>query len=192
MNTALRDAGYVTQTSPYADARVVGSIPAGAVDWVYIQLRETSSGAAVSSRSAFLKSNGYLMDDGGSETILMPLPGVQNGNYYIVVRQRNHLAIMSAGTHYLESSGSTVYDFTTAQSKAWGTAPMKELGTGIYGLFTGDANGSGGISSADRVAVYADKDLTGYRGTDLNLSTAVNSADRVLCYGNKDLSSQVP
>jgi hypothetical protein len=192
MNTTLLTNGYIPLTSPYTDARVVGAIPVGAVDWVYIQLRETSSGAAVSSRSAFLKSNGYLMDDGGSEKILMPLPTGGEGNYYIVVRHRNHLAIMSAGTHYFGANDSTVYDFTTALSKAYGTNPMKLLATGIYGLITGDADGSGGINSADRGLVYAQRDLAGYKDTDVNLSGGVNSADRGLAYTNRDLFSQVP
>ena len=192
MNTTLRDNSYIPLTSPYADARVVGSIPAGAVDWVYIQLRETSSGAAVSERSAFLKSNGYLMDDGGSETILMSLPPGGASNYYIVVRHRNHLAIMSAVTHYLESSGSTVYDFTTAMTKAYGTSPMKLLATGIYGLFTGDANASGVINSVDRGLAFTQRDLVGYKATDVNMSGNVNSTDRSLAYTNRDLFSQVP
>ena len=192
MNTALRNNGYIPLTSPYDDARVVGAIPAGAVDWVYVQLRATPSGAAVSERSAFLKSNGYLMDDGGSEKILMPLPGVSAGNYYIVVRHRNHLAIMSASTHYLQYSGSTVYDFTDALSKAYGTNPMKLLATGIYGLFTGDANASSVVDSTDRSLTFNDRNRIGYKDADVNLSGVVGAADRGLVFSNRGRVSLVP
>ena len=103
-----------------------------------------------------LKSNGYLMDEGGSEKILMPFSENGEGNYYIVVCHRNHLNIniMSAGTHYLESSGYETYDFADAQDKAWGTAPMKELASGVFGMVTRDADGDGVIGAADCGLVF--------------------------------------
>jgi len=89
----------------------------------------------------------------------MPFPENWEGNYYIVVCHRNHLNIniMSAGTHYLESSGYETYDFTDAQDKAWGTTAMKELASGIFGMVAGGANGDGVVVAADRTLTLANR-----------------------------------
>jgi len=192
MNAALLDNDYIPLTSPYDDEKTVAAIPSGAVDWVYVQLRETSSGAVVSARSAFLKSNGYLMDDEGGETILMPLPAGGESNYYIVVRHRNHLDIMSDEVHYLYASGHTTYDFTTGQDQAWGVAPMIDLGSGVFGMITGDADANGDIESSDRTLVFNQSGQVGYRATDMNMNGDVESSDRILSFYNSGLGSLIP
>ena len=64
-------------------------------------------------RAAFIKSDGTIVDiDGTSPVTFTGLPA---GNYYMVVRHRNHLAIMTAAAIPLSSS-SELYNFTTAQT----------------------------------------------------------------------------
>ncbi|MCB9249075.1 MAG: endonuclease [Ignavibacteriales bacterium] len=84
----------IPKTSPYSeDPRTVLSIPQDIVDWVLVELRETLNGPAVSSHSALLHKDGRIVaDDGISSTIRLTGDSKQ---YYIVVKHRNHLPIIS-------------------------------------------------------------------------------------------------
>ncbi len=104
MNTALNDAGYIPTTDPYTGTETVGSIPAGVVDWVQLQLRSNTT-TTVASRAAFVKSDGTVVDTDGASNV--SFTGVTPGSYYIVVNHRNHLSVMSASTVALSGSGST-------------------------------------------------------------------------------------
>ena len=85
---------YSTSTYGYT-ASTVTSIPDSVVDWVLVELRTgTASGTKVATRAAFLKSDGTIVDTNGISPL--QFTGLGDGNYYVVVRHRNHLAIMSA------------------------------------------------------------------------------------------------
>ena len=140
---------YSTTTYGYT-ASIVGSIPnATIVDWVLVELRTgTTSGTKVAARAGFLKSDGTIVDIDGTSPVLFT--GLSAGNYYIVIRHRNHLAIMSSSAIALSSS-SLLYDFTTSQSQAYtsGTDPMVALSGGGFGMIAADANNSAIITAAD-------------------------------------------
>jgi hypothetical protein len=134
-----------------------------------------------------------LVDDDGTSPIKMNYGTV--GDYFVVVRHRDHLDLMTSSTVSLNQATSTLYDFTDAQSKAYGTAAMKMLitPTPIYGMVGGDAAIVYGIvDSADRVAIWNDNADTGYLDTDVTLSGLVNASDRVLCWNDRGRISQVP
>lgn len=101
----------IPTTSPYSeDARTVAAIPANVVDWVLVQLRTTFDGSAVTSKSAFLHKDGRIVNDDASTGVIEM--DAASGDYYIVIKHRNHLAIMSANAVSLNNSTSTLYDFT--------------------------------------------------------------------------------
>ena len=85
----------IPTTSPYPeDVRSVNTIPANVVDWVLVQIRTTPNGVAVASRSAFLRNDGMIVgDDGITEEINLEAPA---NDYYIVIKHRNHLMVMSS------------------------------------------------------------------------------------------------
>ncbi len=84
----------VPTTSPYTDALTVASIPANVVDWVWVELRNKIDPTILeSSRSAFVLSSGKVVDTDGSSTV--SFFGVSDTQYYIVVKHRNHLGVMS-------------------------------------------------------------------------------------------------
>lgn len=92
MNNSLN--ADIPLTSPYSeDPRTAPSKPANAVDWVLVQLRETASGPIIESRSAFVNKDGFLIDDNGNQGI-----GIKSkpGDYFIIIKHRNHLGIMTA------------------------------------------------------------------------------------------------
>ena len=117
--------------------------------------------------------------------------GLNAGNYYVVIRHRNHLAVMSSSPVSL-SGTSSLYDFTTAQAKAYGTNPMKQLTTGVFGMYAGDANGSGIVTASDANAVFGALNGTGYNNDDVNLTGIVTAADANTIFGNLNKSTQVP
>jgi len=92
--------GSIPTLSPYSEAvRTVSSIPANVVDWVLVQLRDQiTPSTVVASRAAFLNNDGYIIDDAGNNGI--GLPGIP-GSYYISIKHRNHLSVMSSSAQTL-------------------------------------------------------------------------------------------
>ena len=177
MNTLLNQNGALPLTSPFADdPRQVATIPAQVVDWVQLELRATADGAAIAQRSCFLRADGHVVDlDGTTQAIGM---NAAPGSYYLVVRHRNHLAVMSAAAVTLSSSGSTVYDFSTGLAQYYG-GDAKLLEAGVYGLFSGDANGSGQVQNDDKNDFWKlQVGLSGYRSADFNLNGEVQNDDK--------------
>ena len=109
MNTNL--GSNIPLTSPYLEnIRSVENIPNDIVDWVLVQLRETTSGNAITSKSVLLRNDGNLIrSDDTTKVVSLTAPA---RNYYIVIKHRNHLAIMSAYGVNLNSTSTTTYDFT--------------------------------------------------------------------------------
>ena len=109
MRTTLNSSNLLPLTQPftsapfnYAGTESVASIPnANIVDWVLIEHRKPSSGlpgdantATITGRKAgFLLNNGTVVDLDGVTPIAFNI--TKQGGAFIVVRHRNHLAIMS-------------------------------------------------------------------------------------------------
>lgn len=194
MSIALNTSGYIPSTQPfntspwnYTGTESVASIPTGVVDWTLIELRSTTT-TVVARRAAFIKSDGSLVDLNG--TSQLSFAGVSLGNYYVVIYHRNHLAVMTANTVNL-SNNPTLYDLTLSQTQAYGTNPMKDFG-GVYGLFTGDTDGSGTVNANDRSNTWNQRNLSGYNGSDVDLSGTVNASDRSTVWNNRNIGTQVP
>jgi hypothetical protein len=90
------------------------------------------------------------MDLNGAELIVLDAPA---GDYHVVVRHRNHLAVMSAGTISL-TTGSSVACAFDALSQVYGESGVTDLGGGTIGLCAGDVDQDGEITTADYVDLY--------------------------------------
>lgn len=158
MSSYLGDNARLPLSQPFGGApwnhggsESVASIPPGVTDWVLLELRGNSpSFEKKISRAAFIESSGAVVDLDGVSPVRFLYPP---GSYYLVVRHRNHLAIMSANPVPLSES-SALYDFTAAPSQAYGTNPMKLLGGGVYGMIAGDGNSDGSVNITDREDVW--------------------------------------
>jgi hypothetical protein len=160
------------------------------VDWVLVQLRNTTTNV-VETRAGLLKSDGTVIDVDATEGLLFTVATA--GDYYIVVKHRNHLAVMSAAVVTLPNA--TAYDFTTALTQAYGaTTPMKDLtGTGPFGMWCGDTDASGSVVNGDRDNTWNNRNLNNvYMGSDTDLSGSVVNADRDNTWNNRNLNTQVP
>jgi hypothetical protein len=113
------------------------------------------------------------------------------GNYYLVLYHRNHLPIMTAAAQSLNGATPSAYDFTTSQGQAYGTNPMKLVGT-KYCLYGGDVNHSAVVTASDANLIVEQLLTPGYNDRDVNLSGVVSSADVNVVYANLLQASQVP
>lgn len=164
-------------------------------DWVLVELRSGDPLVAMTTeetRAAFVKTDGTIVDlDGVSPVLFTKNPG----NYYIVVRHRNHIPIMSAAAQALSLS-SPLYSFTTGQAQAfsWNTPAdaMKDLGSGVYGLFGGDGTGDSFIDSNDLTDADNNQFMGGYLLYDVNLDGFVDANDMTTPDNNQFIGSQLP
>ena len=201
MTTTLRDNNLIPTTSPYQDVSnnsqfynstthkvvVPYSIPSNITDWVQIEIRSNTTNI-VESKSCFLRKDGQVIDpDGLSDNISIGSAVVNpNNTYYIVLKHRNHLAVMSSDA--VELNGLTTYDFTTSESQAYiktvGSIPMADLGGGKYGMWAGDVSGDGilkyNLSNNDRDLILQkiggsniNATVDGYFGEDVNMDGTV-------------------
>ncbi len=97
-------------------------------------------------------------------------------SFYVSVSHRNSIQTWSSAPIVMGLSNS--YDFTDAASKAYG-ANQVDLGSGVFGFYSGDINQDGSIDFLD----YPDLDFSslngdlGYLVTDLNGDASVDFLD---------------
>jgi hypothetical protein len=195
MTTDLNSGNQIPLTSPYGeDPRSVLSIPVNAVDWVLVQLRTSPEGPVVFSRSAFLRSDGCIVrDDGVTDDIALE---VAVGNYYVVIRHRNHLPVMSAAAIPLNTGSPDVYDFTEGSGQYYGSNGAKQIEAGVWGMWAGDVNQDKNVTTSDYTSWYNSARLgeSGYKATDINMDGVVTTSDYTQWYNNARLgaASNVP
>lgn len=101
MNMDLNTAGLIPSTSPYVDTKSLsGSLPANAVDWVWVEIRSDNSAtpSTVIGQSGIVLADGNVVDQNGNPLSYL-VPSGQS--WYIVIKHRNHLSIMSANPEVL-------------------------------------------------------------------------------------------
>jgi len=205
MKTDLWDAGVLPIDQPFNTApwnydgqqQITAPPEADIVDWLYIQMRETSGDAStaipdslIDHQCAVLLADGTVASPDGNPNIYYT--GNITKDLYIVIYSRNHLAVMSA-TPLVDIFGTYAYDFTTGLSQAY-LDGHKLLGGGIYGMIGGDSDGNGTVNNDDKDVNWTnDAGNAGYYGSDLNMDTQVNNPDKNdLWEPNLDEESQVP
>jgi hypothetical protein len=152
------------------------------VDWALVDLRSSPS-TVVASRAVMLQRDGDLVDaQTGSANL--HFAKVSGGNYYVSVRHRNHLGVISASPVSL-SNTTRLVNFADSTTVVKGEESRLVAGK-LAMLWAGDLNGSntltangpgndvtsllsGVISSADNVRGNTNHILSGYLTTDLNM-----------------------
>ncbi len=196
MTNQLNTNGYIPLEQPYTDsydgAERVNSIPnSEIVDWILVELRNGITGTSTAKmRAAFLKSDGKIVDLDGVSPV--SFSGLNEGNYYLVVHHRNHLSIMSANQISLTNNLTYIYDFTSGIDKYYGTEGAVELGNGVWGMWSGDTDGSGTVDASDRNSTWNNRNKTGYENSDVGLNGVVDAADRNKTWNNRNRTSAVP
>jgi hypothetical protein len=171
------------------------------VDWVLLELRDPNNTASVlGRRAALVQRDGDIVDLDGSSPVRFP--GMDNGQYHLAVRHRNHLSAMT-GSSYALSDIPTVIDLTVAATSTFGTNARKTSGA-VMLLWAGNANSNLAINysggSNDRTSIlnllgastYLNPVL-GYHAQDVNMNGAVTYSggtnDRTLILNNLGAST---
>jgi hypothetical protein len=139
----------------YQGTESVSALPDQVVDWVMVELRQATVAASATSstilakRAAFIRSDGTIVDLDGVSTVRFDDHYVTTpNNLYIVVRHRNHLAVMSSSGATL-SGGVYSYDFTTGLNKAYGGGSgYKQVGS-TFAMVAGDIDKDGNVYVSD-------------------------------------------
>jgi hypothetical protein len=178
--------------------RTVSAIPSNVVDWVLIELRSSTTSPAIGYRSAFLRYDGVVVGDDGIDVVPVDVPA---GDYFIVIRHRNHLAVMSKDDFPVALSSypdvATLYDFTTGSDQFHGgsagaiqidTSPIR------WGMISGDGNSNGQVQNDDSENIWKPENGTpGYKNSDFNLNGQVQNDDNENYWKpNNGRGSQVP
>ncbi len=150
------------------------------VDWVLVELRDRDDNTAVvASRSALLQRDGDVVAMDGFSPVTI---SVGAGAYYVALRHRNHLGVMSADSARFYT-GSTQVDFTLLSTATYGTEGQKQVGA-RRALWAGDVNFNGMVQYVgegnDRDPILVSiggstptSTALGYLPTDVNLDGRV-------------------
>ena len=164
----------------------VKAMPAGntPVDWMLLELREVDDPVKrVAAKATLLQRDGDVINaETGSTNIVFR--GVPPGDYYVVLRHRNHIGVMTA-TRLSLTETATVIDFTQPSYAVYGNNQRYLAGDKAF-LWAGDANNSNSVVgsgpgsdanimlgslliSPDNTLVTTHFKMAGYYATDLNL-----------------------
>jgi hypothetical protein len=113
------------------------------VDWVLVELRSaTNPSQIVAATAALIQRDGDIVNpaDGISG---ISFAGIGSGNYYVAVRHRNHLGVMTANT--INMSNSSALDLTDMNNlyklPGAGNFPAIAIGNKV-GMWGGNTNGN--------------------------------------------------
>ncbi|GBL36176.1 hypothetical protein EMGBS15_17710 [Filimonas sp.] len=204
MYDSLRQQGLIPLTEPYSGApyykqQLLGgggesTSPAvlnvtgnnAIVDWVHIEIRSASnSSQLIATKNALLQRDGDIVSssDGISPLSFPLLPA---GNYFVSIKHRNHLGVMTAMPISMNLGTQTV-DFTTIPlhtvASIVNNTPANVVG-GIKVLWSGDPNYNknvkynGALNDKDPILMSVglsspNNTVYGYRLEDLNMDGKV-------------------
>ncbi|MFM2387372.1 MAG: hypothetical protein RL660_2129 [Bacteroidota bacterium] len=130
------------------------------VDWVFIQLRSASNNAmVVATRSALVQRDGDVVEVDGISPV--EFPSLATGAYFVSIKHRNHLAVLTANAVALTATASTV-DFTSSATATFArsapqhnpsplTGAQRTIGT-VRCLYAGNCNIAD--ASRNRIVTY--------------------------------------
>ncbi len=134
-----------------------------------------------------LQADGDIVETDGVSPLAFTV--TDGDSYYVVVKHRNHLAVMTDTTYPINQGA--LIDFTNPTTGTFGTG-SQAIQNGIMMLYSADANGDGSVNAADRAITWNDRNQSGYLLSDVNLSGSVNAGDRSLTWNGRNKFTQVP
>ncbi|MCD4730297.1 MAG: hypothetical protein K8R74_06845, partial [Bacteroidales bacterium] len=206
MNTYLNTNNLLPLQQPfniypwfYNGTENVSGIPnVDIVDWLLIELRDTTAVELASSESMITRQVAFLLKDGS----IVRLDGISRLQFnnlieyqlFVVVWQRNHLGVLSANA-LTGFNDIYYYDFTSFENRVYGgNSAHKEISPGIWGLISGDGNCDGQINTLDLSTIWsiqAGKSI--YEMGDFNLDGNIDNKDKNdIFILNEGYSSHVP
>ncbi len=186
MTTDLYTTGVISTGQPFnsspwdysgTESLTLSAMPANTVDWVLVEVRDAADNfSIVEQKAALLLSNGDVVDIDGVTSGVNFSNITSSTNYYLSVKSRNHLGVISNTTVNLPNT--ITYDFTNNANVFENSSQISDLGNDSYALYAGDMNSDGVISVADFNVYVFDLSLTNqYIAADLDGNNSVTIAD---------------
>ncbi|MBK9075231.1 MAG: PQQ-binding-like beta-propeller repeat protein [Flavobacteriales bacterium] len=115
------------------------------VDWVFLEVRDQSEPSQViATRSGLLQRDGDVVDLDGVSPVRLYVP---SGQYHLAIRHRNHLGVMTAGTHLFTIGTLVSVHFDLPATATYGSNAQRDV-SGVHTLWSGDVNGNGQVKYA--------------------------------------------
>ncbi|WP_337873175.1 sialidase family protein [Ignavibacterium sp.] len=151
-------------------------------DTITVELRTSSAPYSLISQIKTIPDN-------TGNSVLQFSNAAENTPYYVVVKHRNSIETWSASPIQF-NSGFANYDFTTAQSKAYGN--NLKLVNGKWCIYSGDVNQDGFINSSDVSLIFNSNSAgeQGYLSTDLNYDLFTEIFDLIFVFTNSSAGVQ--
>jgi hypothetical protein len=216
---------YNLDTNRVYNFRIDGQFPDSVVDWVVLEFRKDYA-VPGSVKTLLLKTDGRLVDMWGNEQVLFHSNGefVKHdslGNpiadtatdlesqVYVILRHRNHSAVISDKPIQFEVGKPEFVDFTLPHSVMGGVSSLKAIDRNnsggemyLYGMVAGDINKGlvpdGTIDKNDFQQLIDDiknwsiNTLDGYLLHDINLSGTITTMDYNIIFNNRNRTLLVP
>ncbi len=161
MADGMRNAGLVPTTEPYTALGFTHHAPGGGetiapavlsvtgpdaiVDWIFLELRSSTSPTTVlATRSCLLQRDGDLVDLDGSSAVHLFIP---TGEYHVALRHRNHLPVMTGSAVTLQPGVPAVLRLDLPSTPTYGSDARRNI-AGVMVLWAGDGNGNGQVKYA--------------------------------------------
>lgn len=187
---------YPYTLDPARATIAVTTMPDSVVDWIVVEFRTTPSAvSAAHFQTGLLTASGSIVDP----TTMLPLPihGITPGEYHIVFRHRNHLAIMTEDMQTISPTSQGAYlDLARGTGIFGGASAMKVLGLidgqRLFGLLAGDVTQDGQIARDDQNTIWDNISHELYTTYDTDLDGILSTRDWNLSWNNRGRSSAVP
>lgn len=176
----------------------VSSIPDSVVDWIVIEFRASFMSRERFFRTAFLRTDGKIVDLDGTSPVLLSKGGIDSGEYYIAIRHRNHLAVITENRIGIyPETVSQVLDFSDPSILMGRNSALKpialENGKPVFGMIGGDVNGDGVIDEGDLIGTWDDRDyMDRYMTTDIFMNGIITTRDFNISWNNRGRVTNVP
>ncbi|MCD4695975.1 MAG: PKD domain-containing protein, partial [Bacteroidales bacterium] len=207
MLTLLNDDGYLPFNQPYniapwnySGGETVSFIPnENVVDWILVELRDAVDVVSATSASVIERKAGFILMDGS----IVAIDGSSNLQFnnspsfglFVVIYHRNHLPVISNNVLTL-LDGVYTYNFSSGANQAYnnGADGQKEITSGIWAMYGGDADGGGEITNFDNQMIWRPcTGTTGYTKADYNLDGEIDNKDKNEVWAeNFGIGTQVP
>ncbi|MBI3258336.1 MAG: hypothetical protein HYZ54_02475 [Ignavibacteriae bacterium] len=173
-------------------------MPDSIVDWATVEVRSEFSGGNKTFRNCFIRSDGMLVDLDGKSPVALPLSSPDS--FYVVVRHRNHLAVMTSSPVLLRlksdsQTGLETLDMTNETIILGGAEALKAIALRpdnsiIYGMPAGDYNTDGIIDNVDYDRIWSWRDYEGYWNEDTDLNGIVTTRDFNISWNNANMKKK--
>ena len=176
---------YTNAPFNYAGTETLSSIPTNMVDWVLVEVKSDVMPTTMFDRKAgLLLNDGSIVELDGFSPLRIDLP--YSGDFYYVIRHRNHLPVMTANP--VSKTSTMTYDFSDSLGKAFGAIQMAQTNDGRFASFGGDITQDFTIQTTDYDFWKANAaSLEVYDNADVNLDSVIQTTDYDLWYKNRSI-----